>query len=336
MHIAFCWSCLALVLTVPAQGKEYKKPLAPHRWSHIAYPDLPFAGQPKHVHFYDFQLAHDKQWGLSFHFTCSVREGKDYPAYQPSKELVAVRWYSPDGKVHNVKPPDPDDPLSSLRIWPQISNLLMESRYLYAFHFDWGTNALEAAWIEVRTKDQVFWLEVPYGFTRNPAAPLPTAAKPPDDTFKRLPWADKPGVEPNIIPWLYVQYELGTTQNGWGLTLNQANPYMPEAELVLYRNDSQVGKSMYLWDLHSPRTAIKIDHLGRTIGSQGMSVRLHQDGLRRSDVFQFPLYPRDTDPSWGTARITVEGQTYSCTLPSSLFQARHGSSANDPFKIKHR
>ncbi len=61
-----------------------------------------------------------------------------------------------------------------------------------------------------------------------------------------------------MIRWHGVHYDLGWIQNHWRLMLIQTNPFDGESEVELYREDSVVGKSMYLWDLHTPRTKVRI------------------------------------------------------------------------------
>jgi hypothetical protein len=59
--------------------------------------------------------------------------------------------------------------------------------------------------------------------------------------------------------------------------------------------------------------------------SRAMEIRLHEDGLRRSDAFSFYRNPGSENRDWGTACMTVEDRSYSFTLPSSLFRYTHGS-----------
>jgi hypothetical protein len=73
----------------------------------------------------------------------------------------------------------------------------------------------------------------------------------------------------------------------------QANPFDATTELVLYRDDTRVGASMYLWGLHEPRTSVAIvTAQGRTVGGQCVGLGLHSDGMRRSDTFNVPATVR--------------------------------------------
>jgi hypothetical protein len=129
-----------------------------------------------------------------------------------------------------------------------------------------------------------------------------------------------------ILPWDYVEYDLGEIQNQWRAEVHVSNPFDAAAEVILYRHDTAIGKSMYLWDLHTPQTRIEIDDpLTRRLPSRAMEIRLHEDGLRRSDSFSFYRNPGSVNRGWGTAIMTVEDRSYSFTLPSSLFRYTHGS-----------
>ena len=44
----------------------------------------------------------------------------------------------------------------------------------YSLHyvFPWQRNRFDEAWIELALPHDKFWIEIPYGFTRNPSDPL--------------------------------------------------------------------------------------------------------------------------------------------------------------------
>jgi hypothetical protein len=194
--------------------------------------------------------------------------------------------------------------------------------YSYIYSFPWGRNVLEGGWLEVNISGQTYWLEVPYGFTRNPVDPLPTGGqghgKP-----SLIPAMRTLGTGDRIVHWSCVHYPLGVIQNGWQLDLQLSNPGDARAEVILYREDSEVGKSMFLWDLHSPRTTFAIQRPGRILESTCMGIRLHEDGMRRSDSFWVNRDAAETR-CWGTAIIKVDKATYRCVVPSSLFLYQHG------------
>jgi hypothetical protein len=191
--------------------------------------------------------------------------------------------------------------------------------------FPWGTNTFEEGWIEIQFGKQRYWLEIPYGFTRNPRDPLPQPRN-----------GDRPACAPairatdRILHWRTVHYDLGEIQNSWRLFLVQSNPFNGQSEVILYREDTQVGKSMYLWDLHSPATKVQvIDRSGNVIQSRCMSLRIHDDGMRRSDTFNIFQY-RNSEWSWGAIEVDVDGKTYRVVVPSSLYKYTQGHAEDLP------
>jgi len=80
--------------------------------------------------------------------------------------------------------------------------------------FPWGTNALEECWIEVSMGPERYWLEIPYGFDRNPADPLPPSIPggPPKfaSAMKSLTEHD------HVLRWQNVHYDLGEIQMAGG------------------------------------------------------------------------------------------------------------------------
>jgi hypothetical protein len=186
--------------------------------------------------------------------------------------------------------------------------------------FPWGENRLTAAWIAVEIGDRVVWLELPYGFDRDPSKALSPSSQ------LELPMKPVSIPEKDVIQWESVYYDFGEIQNSWRLSLIQSNPFDARAEIVLYREDSAIGKSMFLWDLHTPRTGIRIiESDGGTVKGMCLSLRLQDDGYRRSDTYRFN---RNGIPgrSWGEIEVTVGPQSYRMPIPSSMFKYVHGHS----------
>ncbi|HXT11492.1 MAG TPA: hypothetical protein VN873_08000 [Candidatus Angelobacter sp.] len=191
-------------------------------------------------------------------------------------------------------------------------------------YFPWGTNALEEAWIEVTIGSERYWLEIPYGFDRNPTDPLPAANHegPPkfSPAMKTLTQHD------HVVRWQDVHYELSRTQNGRELSLIQSNPFDAKSEVELYQFPKQQ-------DLYSPHTDV---HLVESDGTvvKGHCVNLHLDDnhLRRTDTFD--LFDRGTSDTrdWGQIEITVGGDVYRLAVPSSLYKYVHGH-AEEPLAI---
>jgi hypothetical protein len=228
--------------------------------------------------------------------------------------MISVRLHQEGGIIQD---PEPDDRRGGVGVGDSRG-----VNYNFIYSFPWGRNALEGGWLEVTMSDRTYWLEVPYGFTRNPAEPIPVGGQE-DGKPSLAPAMKKLGINDRVIHWSYVRYPLGRIQNGWQLDLQLSNPVDARAEVILYREDSKVGKSMFLWDLHSPRTTFAIQRSGRILESTCMGIRLHEDGMRRSDSFWVNRDPIDSR-CWGTAIIKVDNQTYQCVVPSSLFAYQHG------------
>jgi hypothetical protein len=189
------------------------------------------------------------------------------------------------------------------------------------FEFPWGRNALDEAWIELRVAGRSYWLELPYGFTRDMRESLcasdrnrgePTLAVSMND----LADGDK------IVPWLYVRYDLGIIQNGWRMGLYLSNPFDGKAELVLLVNPKS---DIFGWDLHSPRTAVSVEDAdGSKIQSMPVGIRSHEDMLRRSDSFAL-LTSCNEGRCWGTVQVKVDDKMYARVVPSSLYHCGHGT-----------
>jgi len=189
--------------------------------------------------------------------------------------------------------------------------------------FPWGANALEESWIEISISPERYWLEIPYGFDRNPTDPLSPSM--PGSSPKFVSAMKSLTEHDHVLRWQNVHYDLGVIQNGWGLSLLQSNPFDAESEVVLCRDDIAVGKSMYLWNLHTPRTTVRLLYAdGSVINSLCTDIRLHGDGMRRSDTFHINRNGFDNRRCWGQIEISVDDKSYRVVLPSSLYKYTHG------------
>ncbi len=50
-----------------------------------------------------------------------------------------------------------------------------------------------------------------------------------------------------------------------------------------------------------------------------LSIRLHDDGMRRSDTYRISRFDGDHERGWGTFEIAVDDKTYRLVIPSSLY-----------------
>ena len=292
-------------------------PTQTHNWEYISFGSLPRTNNTAITP--SLQLNNTIDNGLVFSLQYYVRSELKAESVLPPDADILVRLHHPDGSVDEGQP--------SIANRVGVGNS-WGMTYSFSYGFPWGENVLDEAWIELCVAKQMFWLEVPYGFTRNPSNALsPSDGKRGRPVFapamKDLGPADK------IIPWHYVHYDLGSIQHGWRLCLDQANPFDAEAEITLYRDDTQIRKSIYLWELHSPRSDIEIRQPdGNNLHGHGMSIRL-QDAMRRTDSFKFNRNASDDTRCWGTVAIKIDDESYECVVPSSLFRYVHGVS--DPY-----
>jgi hypothetical protein len=182
-------------------------------------------------------------------------------------------------------------------------------------YFPWGTNALEECWIEVLIGSERYWLEIPYGFDRNPADPLPPSIHAGRPKFvaamKSLTEHD------HVVRWQNVEYDLART-NHLDLSIKQANPFDAESDLVLYSDVSA-------WRLDSPKTAVRIlDADGTVINGVCVNLNLNNnDHLRRTDTFNIGRYGDDLR-CCGQIEIRIDDKIYQVTVPSSLYKYVHG------------
>lgn len=290
---------------VIAQERAGQK-LHQHQWEYIMYPHI---NLPRpHPTYASFLLAYRKEEpGLKFQITLGTDESN-----LPKKSEMTVCLHRSGREKITLENPGAGAIGSGLGM-----------SYHYLYHFPWGKNLLEEAWIEVRFPEKTYWLEIPYGFTRNPADPLAPDA-PQQGVPVLVPAMKELGSKDQILPWLFIQYDLGEIQNKWRLSVKQANRLHGETELILYREDQRVGKSIYVWELCSPQTTVKIVRPnGSIIGSTCMSVRRLEDGFRRSDTFKLSGDAAE-GRDWGLMIITVDEKSYELTMPSSLFRYTHG------------
>jgi hypothetical protein len=231
----------------------------------------------------------------------------------PKKGDISVRLHIGDGQVASPKEGD-----GTVLGW---SGLAGGYTGHIRFVFPWGKNDLVEAWMEIRCPGHQYWLEIPYGFTRDPSAPLPRSTR--VGAPRRAAAMKQLSADAKIVPWEYVEYDLGKIHE-WQLTLQQSNPSDASCEVILYRDDIARGKSNATWKLDDPKTSVAIRMSdGRTINGTCVSRRLHEDDLRRSDVFRFPRTPED-QRTFGTAIVTLGDISHRVTVPSSLFIYCHG------------
>ena len=154
--------------------------------------------------------------------------------------------------------------------------------------FPWGSNTLEEAWIEVTIGSERYWLEIPYGFDRNPADPPPPSIPTGPPIF--IPPMKLLTGHDHVVRWQSVHYDLGQIQNGWRLSLIQSNSNEAESQVVLYREDVKIGTSTS-WKTNSPVTALQVlDANGTITGSHCIDVHIQDGGMERSNEYAIARY----------------------------------------------
>ena len=239
------------------------------------------------------------------------------PSALADSKNIAVRLHLPEATVESKA-------LEADSVWEEVGNA-MSATYSRIYTFPWARNRLDEAWIELRLPNQTFWVEIPYGFVRNPADALPPAES--ERGVPQLAPAMKDLAKSDqVVPWAQVEYELGEIPNHWKLFANIANPFRAAAEVTLYHDP---GDNRHVLTLDEPRTAIALQSADGEI-SEGEKVasRYANARLGRVDIFRFGG-GGENGREWGTLMIQVDDKRYGFTVPSSLFKYVHGRSDPD-------
>ena len=227
---------------------------------------------------------------------------------------VIARLYRADGEI--VEPTIENKKLLNAPIAVGSSYPGEELTPQVLTYFPWGTNTLQESWIEVSIPPERYWLEIPYGFDRNPADPPPLsiAGGPP----KFVPAMKSMTEHDHVVHWEGVHYDLGRTLDGCVLSLIQSNPFDGKSVVDLYSDHG--ARTVY-----SPHTEVRlIEADGTVINGRCVNLHLDDNHLRRTDTFD--IFHRDADElrCWGQIEIKVDDQAYRVTVPSSLYKYVHG------------
>ncbi len=289
-----------------------------HSWSEIVYPSIPCDWATKYA-VPSFRVpGENERQGLQFCLTFFMPRLVPFESKgeftQPETKKIDVRLHLADGTIVE---PKADDSLVDLGI-------IWSSRGpgVYKRTFDWQKNDFQEAWIELRFPGYAYWLEIPYGFTRNPKDPLCRESSSGEPRF--APAMKVLEKNAKLVNWKYVEYDFDDPN--LHQTLRQSNPFDAKCELILYKEYSEGG-----WDLFSPRSSISIQQKeDGTLRGDCRSITKHDDGWRRSDHFKFPRNPASPQRrNWGMIVITVGEAETELVVPSSLFKYVHG--VTDPY-----
>lgn len=185
----------------------------------------------------------------------------------------------------------------------------------HVFMVPWGPNSMDDAWVVLRLNGRNFWIEIPYGFSRNPDEALEPA-----DPHRSGPVFPVPVArltrEDLVIPWEFVTYRIDDwPKKGAGVWINLSNPDDASAELSLSRFDG---------DVREPRAALTIIN-GKWQNNPGrcVSLTLITSDPIRTQMFKFSRSGTD-DRRWGSVHLSIGKVTRTFTVPSSLFNYVHG------------
>jgi hypothetical protein len=233
--------------------------------------------------------------------------------------VITARLYRANGEIVGVTPEGKNllNAPSSTSWSAHLSNGMDALQVMT--YFPWSTNALEECWIEVLIGSERYWVEIPYGFDRNPADAPPSSihAGPP----KFVAAMKSPTKHDHVVRWENVEYDL-SREGHVELSLKQANLFDAESKVVLYSDASG-------WRLDSPKTVARIlDADGTVRDGFCVNLNLNDNHGRRTDTFQFGRYGDDLR-CWGQIEVNVGDKSYRVVVPSSLYKYIHGhASAN--------
>lgn len=189
-------------------------------------------------------------------------------------------------------------------------------QWIYMAEFKWPGNATDAVWIDLQLKGHQFLMELPFGFFRSPEAPLPDLGQSGEVSLPES--LREQAAKSTLLPWTLIDYDLGTIQNDWRLSLRMQNGDRPTTELVLYKEDVILGHSKEAWKLEEPSTSIRIQEGTRPpLAAVLLNQRIHNDNMRRSDVYHWPASPNVTR-MWVTLLVRVGGREVQRQVPSSI------------------
>jgi hypothetical protein len=238
--------------------------------------------------------------------------------------LITARLYRPNGEI--VEPTEEGKKFLNAPIGVSSASYPgMQPLPQVLTYFPWGRNTLEESWIEVSIGTERYWVEIPYGFDRNPADPLPPSIR--GGRPKFVPAMKSLTNHDHVMRWETVHYNAGVIQHGWRLSLIQSNSVDAESEVVLYREDVKIGTATS-WLTNSPAIALRVlDASGTVIGSCA-DVHIQDGGMERCNMYDLTRNG-DDQRCWGQIEISVDDTRYRVVVPSSLYKFGHGHASGN-------
>lgn len=313
MAVALLW-CLAGDMVVASErsdvqgSPEFRKAAM---WTNIKYPGVAMPSLTDDKLFLSieptvpaFQVSRngvlqESKRELAFTIKLTWNGGEDNAQKLYETGQMTLRLHYPDGRI--VEPKG-----KPLRIVVATGNIFTISDYA----FPYGDNSLTEAWLEVRVESHLYWFEIPYGFTRDPEAPLPL----PDPNAEPARFAPAMKDSPKnaeSVRWSVIQYDFGTNQDGMKLEVDLLNRGDIRCVTRLEREGGRL-------DIHDPLTklAVDMDKGGKLIGEQVASA-LPQKHVRE-DEFDFDLQPL-AGRGWGSLVVTIDDQPWSGVISLGPF-----------------
>jgi hypothetical protein len=244
----------------------------------------------------------DQQPRLQVAVTWSERESEPIPEAMTKPERMSVRMHLPNGNVVETQNSFRAGGITTEKNRHSLSRI---------GQFPWGANTLDEAWFELKIDEVVYWLEVPYGFTRDPLGALPPS-EPKAGPGKVAPAMAKLGPCDRVACWWKIGFDLGVIQKDRRLQMVAVNDRR-RTWIAMVHGESVPGS------FSGPNVHPRI------VDEDGAWVESTNAGLRQ---YTFALYEKG-GRSWGMLTASLYGYTWSGVVPSSLFKAGHATVGRD-------
>lgn len=275
-----------------------------HNWQSVLYAPIECPWKSQIVVPFLRVPDRDELDGLQFRLEFEGRPFASKIPLRPRDNDVEAKLHLPNG--HVIAPQKVDRIVWSSR-GPGMTGVFQST-------FPWQDNNLDEAWIELRLTGMVHWLEIPYGFSRDPHAQLPRKDLSRNEpqfapAMQQLNATDD---KHRIVSWQSVKY---TTNQ---FTLLQSNPFDASCVVLLHGVN----------DLYQPLSSVEFIEQaengmeGRKTGLSLITPVGSQSG--RSDSFSFRKNPGE-GRDWGSLRVTIGQDSHVILIPSSLYRYAHGT-----------